>query len=362
MTMRDFQINRNNIRESRFVDAASAPLTTGQVRLRVDKVAFTANNVTYAVTGDYLGYWHFFPTGVDGWGKLPVWGFANVSESANPEIAVGERIYGYFPLGSELVVDAAKVHATGFIDAAAHRQKLNPIYNQYVRTNNVAGFEQEELNALLRPMFMTAFLIDDFLADNDFFGANTLILSSASSKTGYATAFLLNAGQENHSELFSTLGLTSDDNIPFVESLGLYDEVLAYSEAEMITNSAPAVYVDFSGSGGLRRTLHTHLGDQLKYNCAVGLTDWEKRGSSKGLPGVEPQMFFAPAQAQKRIKEWGGAEFQRKLGAAFAAFLNFSAENITITPLQGEAAITATYLDMVENNASPQQGFIFLLD
>ncbi len=358
---RDFQIKRDNIRESRFVDVEAAPLSAGQVRMRVDKVAFTANNVTYAVAGDFLGYWHFFPTGDNGWGKLPVWGFANVSESANPAIAVGERIYGYFPLGSELIVSADKIHPSGFIDAAPHRQKLNPIYNQYVRTDNVAGFEQEELNALLRPMFMTAFLIDDLLADNDFFDANTLILSSASSKTAYATAFLLNRERDNRIALYSTAALTSDKNIPFVESLGIYSEVFAYDEVKRLEPDYPAVYIDFSGSGRLRRTLHAHLGDQLKYDCAVGLTDWEKRGSSKGLPGVEPQMFFAPAQAQKRVKEWGGGEFQRRVGMAFAAFLDFSAENIEVTPLSDESAMTETYLAMTENKASPRQGYIFLL-
>lgn len=357
---RDFQIKRDNIRESRFVDVATAPLGDGQVRMRVDKVAFTANNVTYAVAGDFLGYWHFFPTGDAGWGKLPVWGFADVTESQHAEIVEGERIYGYFPLGSELVVDAAKVHSSGFIDAAPHRQKLNAIYNQYVRTNNVVGFEQEELNALLRPMFMTAYLIDDFMADNDFFDVNTIVLSSASCKTGYATAFLLNDGRDRGG-LYSVAGLTSHHNIPFVESLGIYNEVLAYGEVEMLSNSTPAVYIDFSGSGSLRRALHNHFGDQLKYDCAVGLTDWEKRGSTKGLIGVEPQMFFAPAQAQKRVKELGGAEFQRRMGEAFMAFLEFTQDNLIVTPINGEAAMTATYLSMVENKASPQEGYIFLL-
>ena len=39
------------------------PLAQGQVRLRVERFALTANTVTYATTGDTLGYWDFFPTG-----------------------------------------------------------------------------------------------------------------------------------------------------------------------------------------------------------------------------------------------------------------------------------------------------------
>ena len=361
MSNREFQIRRDDIRQTRFVDAPSPALEPGQLRLRVDKVAFTANNVTYAVAGDYLKYWNFFPTNEEGWGKLPVWGFADVVESAEPSITVGERIYGYFPLSSELVVTAGKIHEAGFTDVAPHRRELNAIYNQYTRVGQVAGYEQEELNALLRPMFLTAFLIDDFLADNDFFGAEQLVLSSASSKTGYATAFLLNEAQGVR-RLDSTVGLTSDSRIEFVESLDCYQQVLAYGEHEQLPSDVATVYVDFAGSGPLRRQLHDYFGDSLKYDCAVGLTDWENRGGSGKVKGVRPQMFFAPAQAQKRIAEWGGATLQRKMGEAFGRFLAFSTDNLLVTPLSGEEAITKTYLAMVENEASPERGFIFLLN
>ena len=51
--------------------------------------------------------------------------------------------------------------------------------------------DSESAQALLRPLFITSWLIDDFLADNNFFGADTMLLSSASSKTAYGTAFQL---------------------------------------------------------------------------------------------------------------------------------------------------------------------------
>ena len=50
---------------------------------------------------------------------------------------------------------------------------------------------REAEQALLRPLFTTSFLIDDFLADNDYFGAQPVVLSSASSKTAYGTAFCI---------------------------------------------------------------------------------------------------------------------------------------------------------------------------
>ena len=44
---------------------------------------------------------------------------------------------------------------------------------------------------MYRPLFFTSFMLADQLEDNDWFGAEVLVLSSASSKTAYGTAFLL---------------------------------------------------------------------------------------------------------------------------------------------------------------------------
>ena len=49
---------------------------------------------------------------------------------------------------------------------------------------------------LFRPLFTTSFLIDDFLADADYFGGKQVIFSSASAKTAYAAAQLLKARGE----------------------------------------------------------------------------------------------------------------------------------------------------------------------
>src|SRR3712207_7922901 len=52
------------------------------------------------------------------------------------------------------------------------------------------------------PLFLTSFMLADQLEDNRFFGARALVLSSASSKTAYGTAFLLRS-EEHTSELQS---------------------------------------------------------------------------------------------------------------------------------------------------------------
>ena len=54
--------------------------------MKVDRFAFTANNITYAVLGDELKYWQLFPA-PEGFGNIPVWGFGEVIASKHPAIA-----------------------------------------------------------------------------------------------------------------------------------------------------------------------------------------------------------------------------------------------------------------------------------
>lgn len=95
-----------------------APLAEGEVVLGLDRFSLTTNNITYAAYGDAIGYWTVFPTGVDGWGLMPVWGFADVLESRAEGVAVGARVFGYFPMANTLRVQAEKISRGGFADAS----------------------------------------------------------------------------------------------------------------------------------------------------------------------------------------------------------------------------------------------------
>ena len=94
-------------------------------------------------------------------------------------IATGERVYGYFPMGSHLVVTPDRLSSNGFVDASDHRAALPPVYNQYSRVPSDG--ERERETCILRPLFTTSFLLDDWLDDHDMFGATSVILGSASS-------------------------------------------------------------------------------------------------------------------------------------------------------------------------------------
>ncbi|HAC56754.1 MAG TPA: DUF2855 domain-containing protein, partial [Rhodobiaceae bacterium] len=95
IAIREFVVNRPDYGQTKWVERR-AEVEDGQVLAEIEKFALTANNITYAVAGDMLNYWSFFPA-EDGWGKIPVWGFARVVQSKCKGIPEGERIYGYLP-------------------------------------------------------------------------------------------------------------------------------------------------------------------------------------------------------------------------------------------------------------------------
>jgi len=356
----DFIVNKSNLSESRFVSGDSASLNEGEVRFRVEKYAFTANNVTYGVAGDMLNYWQFFPA-EEGWGRIPVWAIGAVAESRHGGFSEGDRYYGYFPMSSTLTVQPDRVSESGFFDSTACRQELAPTYNQYSRVAPEFGFDPayEDHAMLYRPLFATSFLIDDWLADADFFGAKTLVLSSASSKTSFGLAFQTALrGKED----FRIIGLTSPGNVAFVEGLGCYDQAVAYDDISSIPNDGPTGYVDMAGSGEVTAAVHNHFADQLKLSLGVGLTHWQDAGQNTNLPGAERQMFFAPDQIRKRAKELGPQAFQQAIGTALAQLYAFADEHVEIVQRSGQDGVESTYQEMLAGNAQPNQGFIVSMD
>lgn len=115
-----FQVDRKAFFKNRInsVPADQLMLDTGEILVKIEKFAYTANNITYAVAGDQIGYWQFFPAQgeqADGWGVIPVWGFAEVIESKTADIPVGDRLYGYFPPAQSDVCDGKMPSNEGLI-------------------------------------------------------------------------------------------------------------------------------------------------------------------------------------------------------------------------------------------------------
>ena len=200
-------------------------------------------------------------------------------------------------------------------------------------------------------------MIDDFLGDNDLFGAGTIVLASASSKTAFSLAYLLSKNTRG-----KVVGLTSAGNRKFVEGLGCYDRVVCYDEVGELASGEPSVFVDMAGDARVLRSVHEHLGEALKHSCQVGMTHWEARGENSDLPGPTPAFFFAPSQIEKRRKDWGAAGFLQRSGDAWRDFLAASEGWLEIVHGRGADAVERVYLSSVEGRVPPREGHILSLE
>lgn len=348
-------ITKSNLRATEWTDAASQDLADGEVRLSIDAFALTANNVTYAAFGGApMFYWNFFPHADEKMGRVPVWGFATITESRAAGANVGQRVYGYFPISEELVVTPMKTSERGFFDAAEHRQPLAPIYNfySYIDTDPayVEGTEHQQM--LFRPLYLTGWMICDSLMEGDP-KPDTAIISSASSKTAIAAAHSLQRRG------VKTVGVTSPRNVEFVKQTGLYDDVIEYDAISGHQAKDKTAYVDFVGRPEFTKAVHTICGDHLVRSLTIGATDWEdKRVPIADIPGPQPEFFFVPDYAANRAKQLPAGELDKMTGADLVAFYPVSTTFVTPKPINGPDEIAKAWTDTVEAVVPADQGLV----
>lgn len=348
-----FEVNRGDRADTRAVEE-SVEIREGQVRARIDHFALTSNNITYSVIGHLMGYWDFFPPADEGWGRVPAFGYAEIVESRCEGVDVGTRVYGYLPMASHVVFEPGRLSPFSFSDMAPHRQPMSKVYNRYeiTATDPLHDAGREEQRMLLHPLFMTSFVIDDWCGDHDLFGADMIVLSSASSKTAIGVAHLMSRREGVH-----VVGLTSPGNVAFTESLGCYDQVVTYDRVSTLERR-PAVYVDMSAAGDLRQAVHRHFAGDLKASSSVGATDWEHMDGGGDLPGPKPELFFAPSQIEKRNAEWGREEMDRRVREAWTRYSAWSDDWMTVVRHEGADALTALWAEMLPGRVDPTIGHV----
>jgi len=356
--MSDFLIKRDDLRECRIAESEVPELEQGEALLRVERFGLTANNITYAVLGQAMSYWDFFPA-QEGWGRIPMWGFAEVQRSEAEGVEQGTRVYGYLPPSSYLVVRPTHGGGGGFVDGSGQRAALPSVYQSYAAIGRDPFYraDTEELQMLLRPLFMTSFLIDDQLSDEGLVERGPIVISSASSKTAIAAAFML--AQREGVEL---VGLTSARSVEFVEGLGIYGSTVSYDAIESLQRGG-ATFVDIAGDGEVRFAVHSHYGDELIHSMTVGITHWEELGAAgEGeLPGPSPTLFFAPDRVAKRSEEWGRAELQSRVAGAWHPFCEWVGGWLEVVEEQGFEAVQRVYLDVLEGRVAPQTANVLSL-
>lgn len=352
----EFQVKKDDLQKSRLTTRDAPTLEDGEILAKVDRFAFTANNVTYGVVGGRIGYWKFFPVADDDWGIIPVWGFADVVESKCADVPVGERLYGYWPMASHLVMRPAKVSDTRLFDGAEHRAELPPVYNSYARVKAEPAYDaaMDDERMALFPLYATSFCLYDFLKDNDWFAAEQVIIPSASSKTAIGTAYAIK-GDDAPPKL---VGLTSSRNKAAVDALGLYDVVLTYDDIAKVDATTPAVIIDMSGNGEVLGALHKHLGDNMKYTSNVGVTHYDANSMGPDFIRERSAMFFAPGHIQKRTKEWGPGEFEKRAFSFWYDATVKSRDWLTIKKESGADAVERAYRDVLDGKTPADTAWV----
>ena len=340
----DLLVDRGDLRRTTLVAAdPDVALAEGEALLAVESFALTANNITYGAVGDQIGYWKFFPA-PDGQGRIPVWGFARVVTSNAADAPVGLRLFGYWPMSSHTVARPQK-RPNGYVDVSAHRAELPPTYNAY---QDAAPDDFDDWRSLLRPLFMTSFLLDDQLSEAP---VKTLVLSSASSKTAMGLAWLARRRG------VTVIGLTSPAHVDLLRRTGLYDQVAPYEAIGALTAEGPVAYVDFAGRGAVSKTVHETFGAALDSSLIVGVTHWEARGAPQVATGPTPTFFFAPDRIRQRMKDWGPAELDSRFLEGLKGFIAASPW-LSLKHHVGPEALQALYAEVVEGRVSPDEGHI----
>jgi hypothetical protein len=319
-TLTQIQVKQDELNTTKVkqIDLNTGQLQDGEILLATESFGFSANNITYAALGHGMGYWGFFPAD-EGYGIVPVWGFATVAQSNHPDIEVGEKVFGYLPMASHLIACPHKVNEYGFSDAHPNRKSISPVYDNYLYCKKDPGYNptREPWQLNFRPLFMTSFVLNEFISQQ--LNQDVLLLTSASSKTAFGTAFLLQADkasrQQPQKRPYKVIGLTSPANKTLVESLGCYDAVFTYTEIAKLPKESSWL-LDFAANGDIIASVQESLKGQLNKITLIGATDWsaEQKPNKRAL---DAEIFFAPSLVKSLNQEWGQGVFLQKYAHAW---------------------------------------------
>jgi Protein of unknown function (DUF2855) len=344
---------RDNLAVSEIRVPVLADLQPGQVRLAIEKFGLTANNVSYARFGDgeHVPFWNAFP-GPPELGRVPIWSFVRVTESRHADIPVGGRYFGYVPMASHHSVQA-EVSPRGFMDTSAQRRFLHPWYLTFQRVGEPDRLD--DFRALMRPVFPASFNLANLVERQAALGAKSLIITSASCKTAIGMADELLARRTG----IATAAITSAVNKAFVESLGIYDEVITYDAIKLATVASSAVFIDFTGAAQVQQTVYQYFAPSLSYSALIGFTHPDPDDMAPpGLPDPQPEPFFTPVVEDQAIAEQGADRYYSRYHESETRFLRRMASWLAIRPGQGPAEVADAFRCLVAGEQAPDVGRI----
>jgi hypothetical protein len=330
---------------------AQAPtLRPGEIRLAVECFGLTSINITYASLPDCpIPFLDLFPA-PEGYGRVPVWGFARVEESAHPGVEVGDRLFGYLPMSSHHTLSVEPADDGVVMDVTPHRATLHSWY----RTLRVAGPADAEdgRKAVVRPIYPASYTLAAFLAEHAAAGARTVVVTSASSKTAIGMADqLVRQGTD-----LRTIALTSPANVDFVAGLGLYGTVAAYDDLPAIEADGPVVFVDFTGTAKRLAAVYERFAGRLRHTALVGYTHPGAVVRQPDLGEPTPVIFFSPGVEERAAAAEGRESYFSRYFEAEERFVGLTRPWLDIEEHRGPDAIVALFRALVAGRVPPSQG------
>jgi Protein of unknown function (DUF2855) len=342
---RCFEVGQADPSVTRMVQARPGPPDEGEVLFAVEKFAFSANNVTYALLGEALRYWDIFPA-EPGWGRIPVWGYLHVLSSGVPGVEPGRRAYGLCPMATHVTLRPDRLGRSTFSEGSPSRKGLSTVYNVYSWEH--PGPHEDAL-LVLSPSFWLSFTLDEYLARNTR-ADRTVVVTSASSKAALGLAHLLARRG------VPVAGLTSPSRVAFARSLSVYDQVLPYDQAESLP-SGTATIVDIAGDPVLRDRIDRHLGRRPDIVIAGG-THGEAGALAMDSPGDRTAVFSSPQAIPDLAHEWGWALLDERFRAALKSFATQAASWLTIRRHRGLEDAAALYRRVQTNADCPAEAHL----
>ena len=210
---------------------------------------------------------------------------------------------------------------------------------------------------LLRPLFFTSWLIDDFLTDSGLFGASTVVLSSASSKTASALAFLSRrqaGGRGRRADLAAQHRVRALDR-RVRPGRGLRGARARSSASVRSTSTWPE-------TRPFATAFTEHYGEQLAHSAVVGATHHDQMGElPDSLPGPRPVFFFAPTQAAKRIEDWGAEGLGQRIAESWRAYVKWTDGWLEVIHGEGPEVLEGAYLDLLDGRIDPAKAHVLSL-
>ncbi len=384
---------RDDIKETVVLRDELPPLEQSEIRLRVDKIGLSANNLFYAQMGEapFLKFFAVYPLGDSNkhLANVPAWGVATVTESRNPEFSAGDRFRGFLHMTNVVQMKARRT-PEGFTAYGGDRDKINPAYNGFLTVDPdghspIRGSGQKaDLAMASAPGAGSGFIMAELLRMNDFYGANSVVLSSASSKLSLATALLLRK-ERDEGRLEKIVGYTAETNADFVRSTELYDDVVTYDAGLPGDEHLRHLLVDVAGDAQIYKRSQakfvkafavggTHSDAESSVFTAFGPSGFLKMIAEMMGPAfikkwaarnLRPklEMFFAPSVIQDLLARWGREEMDARSDAALTAFVDAAVDGgwIKVSRSETPEAAQAAYRRIVEGRVPPSEAVILAL-